>query len=131
MTRRPGQFRGRGFTLVEVLATLALIAIVLPVAMQAVTSSSEAALRARNIAQAATLADGKLNEVLAMQELATTGNSGDFGREFEGFRWEMQTFARDYNLTEVIVGVGWEERGQLHWQYVSTFVYSQETGSLP
>src|SRR4051812_32907857 len=55
----------RGFTLVEVLATVAFIAIVLPVAMQGISLSVRTAGNARKQAEAAILAQSKLDETLA------------------------------------------------------------------
>src|SRR4051812_36551163 len=57
--------RARGFTLVEVLTAATLMAIVLPVAMYGVSVSLAASTMARRQAEAATLAEGKLEELAA------------------------------------------------------------------
>src|SRR4051794_29563395 len=59
---------GRGFTLVEVLATIALIAIVLPVAMYGIQLCLQTSSAAKRQAEAATLAEGKLQELVAAEQ---------------------------------------------------------------
>ncbi len=108
MKRR--QHNLKGFTLIEVLATMVLMAIVLPVISQALSVSLAAASSARHTTEAAGLAQAKLHELISTGQLNTT-SSGDFGTDHPGYRWEVGTVARDYNLTEVSVRVLWAERG--------------------
>jgi general secretion pathway protein I len=119
----------RGFTLIEVLATLMLLGIVLPVAMRGVSLSLAAASRARHLAEASSLADTKLNELVATQAWTTGGVSGDFGEQHPGYTWTCQAASRDYGLTEVAVRVSWVERGQPAFLDVSTLAY-QTGGDL-
>src|SRR5882724_9304418 len=90
-----GRFRRRGFTLIEVLAALVLLAIVLPAAMRGVTVASSAASSAQKRTKAAALAASKLQELLATGQYENGNLSGDFGSdegpEYNGFRWEAQT----------------------------------------
>ena len=60
--RRSGR---AGFTLVEVLATLVLLGIVVPVAMRGVSVALAAAQTAKRTAEATSLAQSKLNEMIA------------------------------------------------------------------
>lgn len=113
----------RGFTLVEVLATLLLLGIVLPVAMRGVSMSLAAASKARHMAEAASLADTKLNELIATQTWTTSGVSGDFGEQNPGYTWTCQAVSADYGLTEVSLRVSWVDRGQEAFVDVSTLVY--------
>ena len=113
----------RGFTLIEVLATLLLLGIVLPVAMRGVSMSLAAASRARNMAEAASLADTKLNELVATQMWSTSGDSGDFGEQFPGYTWSSQATPFDYGMTQIDLRVSWVERGREAFLDVSTLVY--------
>ena len=113
----------RGFTLIEVLATLLLLGIVLPVAMRGVSMSLAAASRARNMAEAASLADTKLNELVATQMWSTSGDSGDFGEQFPGYTWSSQATPFDYGMTQIDLRIAWFERGQETFLDVSTLVY--------
>lgn len=83
-----------GFTLVEVLAALLMVAIVLPLAMKGVTIASATASAARHRSEASTLAQSKLDELVALQSMRTTQGvgsatamSGDFGNDWPGYQW--------------------------------------------
>jgi prepilin-type N-terminal cleavage/methylation domain-containing protein len=119
----PGRNVRRGFTLIEVLATLVLLGIVLPVAMRGLSVALAAAGTARHTSEAAVLAEAKLNELAAA---AATGGaasgSGDFGDEAHGYRWTATTAAADLNLTELSVTVSWLERGAERSLVVTTLV---------
>lgn len=80
MRKAVGKVRGRkgGFTLVEVLAALLLVAIVLPVTMRGVTYATNAATAARRRNEASGLAQSKLDELLATQDWTSGSLSGDF-----------------------------------------------------
>ena len=111
----------RGFTLIEVLATMVLMAIVLPVTMQALSVSLGAASSARHTTEASGLAQAKLHELISTGQLNATSN-GDFGTDHPGYRWEIGSVTRDYNLTEITIRVLWQERGQEKQLTLSTLV---------
>jgi prepilin-type N-terminal cleavage/methylation domain-containing protein len=77
----------RAFTLVEVLATLLLISIILPVAMKAVSVSTQTAAMARRRTEAGGLAEAKLAELVATAEWQGGVLSGDFGSDWPDYRW--------------------------------------------
>jgi prepilin-type N-terminal cleavage/methylation domain-containing protein len=123
--RRRGTRRA-AFTLVEVLATLALIGIVIPVALRGVTLSLNAASHAKHQAEAATLAESKLSELVAQGDWSFGNNSGDFGNDWPNYHWACETTNPDpnVNVTEVSVTVTWTERGKERTATVATFVYA-------
>ncbi|MEA2710205.1 MAG: putative rane protein [Phycisphaerales bacterium] len=124
---------GRGFTLVEVLATLVLLGIILPVAMRGVSMSMAAASSARHTAEATALAEAKLNQLVADGTWASATLSGDFSPDQPEYQWACVTATRDYGLTEVAVRVAWTERGLPREMIVATLA-SQSTnaaGVLP
>jgi prepilin-type N-terminal cleavage/methylation domain-containing protein len=97
-TRQPRPLRPRqtagvvsrraGFTLIEVLVTLLLIVIFMPIAMEAMKLSSGAGSLARHRTEASQLAQSKLNELIATGDWQTAGNqSGDFGQEWQEYQW--------------------------------------------
>jgi prepilin-type N-terminal cleavage/methylation domain-containing protein len=116
----------RAFTLVEVLATLALIGIVIPVALRGVTLSLNAASHAKHQAEAATLAETKLSEVVAQGDWSFGNSSGEFGPDWPAYRWACETTNPDpnVNVTEVTVTVTWTERGSERAATIATFVYA-------
>lgn len=103
--------RTGGFTLIEVLAALMLMAVVLPVAMQGVSIATAAASSARHRNEAAALAQSKMDELLAsmqaQQQQANTNMSGDFGEDWPDYQWsaEMVTWAPNgMNMTTGLAG---------------------------
>src|SRR5438045_1644546 len=122
--QQPGSaaMKRRGFTLIEVLATMVLLAIVLPVAMRGVSVSLAAAENAQHRAEAASLGEAKLNSMIATGEWSNTAPSGDFGGDWPGYQWSLQTQQRDFNTTEVMLTVTWTERGSQRSLPISTLV---------
>ena len=112
----------RGFTLMEVLATLLLLGIVLPVAMRGLSVGMNVADSARHNAEAASLAQAKLNELVSTDQWSSS-TAGDFGQGFPGYRWMCESSAKDFNVYEVVLTVTWESRGSERRVNVATLVY--------
>jgi prepilin-type N-terminal cleavage/methylation domain-containing protein len=114
--------RRSGFTLVEVLASLVIMGIVLPFAMRGASLAMHAGSVARHQAEAATLGEAKLTEMVSMGAWADS-SQGDFGNDFPQYRWTMENVQRDLGLTELMLSVIWQERGEDRSVKLSTFVY--------
>ena len=82
--------RRRAFTLVEILATLVLVAIILPVAMSGISLALSVASEGRRQTEAASLAQTKMAEILAGQLWQSSSLSGDFARDRPEYRWTSQ-----------------------------------------
>ncbi len=82
------QRTGRGFTLLEVMVALAIIAIVLVsvLRMQGQTISMNEAFRFYTIAPE--LAMSKMADIRLDIEDAVLTESGDFGEDFRGYNWQ-------------------------------------------
>lgn len=115
-----------GFTLVEVLATLVLMGILLPVAMGGLVVALNAASSARNTADAARLAQIRLNEIALSGQWSSLGDSGDFGPQWPQFRWTCHSIARDWGLVEVTLTVAWTQRNLPRSLTLSTLVLDQQ-----
>jgi general secretion pathway protein I len=127
---RPSRFlrhgRGRGgFTLPEVLATLLLVAIVLPSVMQGISLATAAAGTARQRSEATALAESKLNELTATSQWQSGGLSGDFGPDWPGYTWqaEAQSWVEP-SARQLHVHVRWYARGRDYDVTLSTLVYT-------
>ncbi len=124
---RPRRGRARGFTFVEILATLALLAIVLPAVMTGISLSLSAADLARRQAQASSLGQAKLTELLSAGDWQLGNQNGDFGTDWPGYRWASQVADWDEGLLrQVDVTVSWAQRGKERRVTLSTLVQTGE-----
>ena len=116
--------RSGGFTLIEVLATMVLMAIVLPVAMKAVSLATMTAGASRHRTEASALAEAKLSELIATSPWQASGTlAGNFGDDWPEYRWqaEVQQWV-DSSMEELDVHVLWTSRGSEEFITVSTLV---------
>ena len=128
--------RRRGFTLVEILATIAFASILLPTVMRGISVSLSAADFARHQAQAASLAHGKLSELAAAGGLQSAVLSGDFGSDWPEYRWEAAVTDWDpaFGLLQLEVTVSWRQAGGSERGVTVTslaYSYAAPTGGLP
>ena len=79
----------RGFTLLEVMIAVALIAIALTTLLGSQSQSVSFANSAKFETMAALLAQGKMSEI-ALQQETPASDSGDFGDEYPGYAWEVE-----------------------------------------
>lgn len=81
--------RAAGFTLAEVLAALLFLAIVVPVAVQALHMATKAGEVAVRKNEAARVADRILNESIVMTNWTSGTQSGTVSEGAEDFRWTL------------------------------------------
>ena len=116
----------RAFTLVEVLVSLALVALILPVVMKGISLATSAAVLARERTEAASLAESKLSEIIATGAWQDEANlSGDFSPDWPEYRWTGMAQAREgTSLWDVQVSVQWTFRGSERSVTLSTIAYT-------
>lgn len=124
-TRPQSRSRHRtGFTLVEVLVTMVMMAIVLPVVMRGISLATNAASLAKHQAEAAQLGEQLLNEmslVLTNGEPFAFGTSGEFAETI--YKWQLeQADDTETGITTVMLHVMWSERGTARSLALSTMV---------
>jgi prepilin-type N-terminal cleavage/methylation domain-containing protein len=123
--KRGGLSARAGFTLAEVLASLALVGVILPTAMAGVALAMGLSNAARHGTEAATLAAGKLAELTATGEWQAGQTEGDFGDERPGYRWEMDVAGwEEAECSLVTLTVLWTERGHERSLALSTLTYA-------
>lgn len=85
-------FRAKGFTLLEILAAIAILAIVLTALFRLHLQTLSMGADARFYSVAPLLAQKKIAElqVEGLQQIRT--DAGDFGDEFPRYRWEAAVF---------------------------------------
>lgn len=116
----------RGFTLVEVLAALAVIAVLLPAVLRGVSLATALASQTRQRTEAAALAKLKLDELAVTRTWRTGEMTGDFGPDWPDYRWTASTgdwmagAARELDVT-----VTWTSRRGEHAMTISTLVYAE------
>ena len=116
---------GRAFTIVEVLATLSLAAVVLPAVVHGVQLCLATADHAVHQARAASLAQSKLAELVATGDLYDAEMAGDFGQDLPEYTWAAQVNEwEDSRLMQVDVAVMWTSRGKERHVALSTLVYT-------
>ncbi|MBW2331078.1 MAG: type II secretion system minor pseudopilin GspI [Deltaproteobacteria bacterium] len=116
--------KSSGFTLLEVMVAIAIIAIALTAVLGSQSQSLSLASEAKFSTTAAFLAQGKMAEIEAEKPEDLTSDSGDFGEDFLGYRWDQSvndvTFDEPEDvsdhLKQIDLTVSWEERDQYEYR---------------
>lgn len=111
----------RGFTLVELVVAFLILTIGVVAILELVSQSALNARYAKDRTTAVTLAQQKLEELMAQPDLAAGEMEGDFGDAYPQFRWRAQVKeVSDTALSEmgialrhITVVVEWRDRGQI------------------
>lgn len=119
----------RGFTLPEVLATMVLIGIVLPVAMAGISTAMQTSARARHQAEASELAHTKLSELTLLTDATQLTGAGTFGDAWREYRWESAGAVHDLDTYTLTVTVFWAERSVERATSLSTIVFIPGTST--
>lgn len=126
-TTRSGQ-RTRGFTFIELLATVALIGAIMPVAMRSIGLCTRLAGQSRRQVEAASLAKAKLTELVVTGDWEQGGKKGSFDDDWSDYEWSLvvsnwtDTLVRELDLT-----VSWRSAGHRREVTLSTLVYPEES----
>ncbi|MHC4220864.1 MAG: type II secretion system protein [Planctomycetota bacterium] len=116
-----------GFTLIEILATFVLIAIILPVAMKGISLATNMASDSKRKVEATTLAKFKLTEITTDQLWEQGTASGDFSPDWPNYKWEMLVSTwTDASARQVDLLVSWDARQQQRSIILTTLVYAQD-----
>lgn len=81
--------RNNGFTLLEVMIAVAIIAIALTTLLGSQSQSVSFANSAKFETMAALLAQSKMSEITAQKANELTNDSGDFGEDYPGYSWKL------------------------------------------
>jgi prepilin-type N-terminal cleavage/methylation domain-containing protein len=116
-----------GFTFLELLATMVLISVLLPVVMQAISLCTQLAGQSRRQIEAVCLAKTRLTELTASAEWENGNARGDFGTDWPGYEWTT-TIANwtDATVRQLDLTVSWRSMGRERQVTLSTLVYPQE-----
>jgi general secretion pathway protein I len=112
-----------GFTLLEVMVAMAIIAIALTAVLGSQSQSVSLASEAKFNTTAPLLAQSKIAEIEVAEQSGLAGDSGDFGEDFPGYTWELSvediTFEEPENVSDLLkridLKVSWG--GEKQYQY--------------
>ncbi|NLF30807.1 MAG: hypothetical protein GX591_07965 [Planctomycetes bacterium] len=111
-------------SLVEVLAALAMIAVVAPALGRVWVLSMTLAGKSASEITAATLAENRLAEIVAAGDAAGLELSDTFDEPHQRYRWQCtrSPWSGDSRLVQIDVTVTWTDRGRPRQVIVSTLV---------
>jgi len=123
----------RGFTLIEVLCALILMAIVLPTMLRGISLLDRAADLARHRTEAAGLAQTELATIVSSNSWSTGNQTGDFSPDWPGYTWSSSVApwsgdTEGAGIQEIDLTVNWTWHNQPESVVLSTLVYE---GRLP
>lgn len=115
-----------GFTLLEILATFVLMAIILPAAMKGISLSSKMAGHSKKMVEAAALAETKLTEIIINKDWTGGEQDGDFEDEWADYSWSMtvEDWEKEESMQQVDLSVFWNTSGIEHSVTLTTVVYN-------
>jgi general secretion pathway protein I len=104
----------KGFTLLEIMIAVAIIAIALTALLGSQSQSVYFANSAKFETMATLLAQSKMSELVLEDSFSLSSNNGDFGDDFPGYAWEAKVDdiviegidVSDY-LKQIDLGVTW------------------------
>ena len=107
---RPSSRRGAGFTLIEVMVALAIVAISLAAGSRAASSVVDTSQRLSDVVLAQWCADNQLTELRLLDQLPAVGvtpfNCTQLGREFKGSLKVQPTPNPSFRRVDAIVADG-------------------------
>ncbi len=116
-----GGLRAGGFTLVEVLAALLLMAILIPVTMEGVSVASRAGTLGQRKAVAMRIAERVLNETIVTGQVTTNAGSGSVVDGDTTYPWTLTSAPwTEDTMTEITVKVSFDVQGNTYDVSAST-----------
>lgn len=115
--------RHPGFTLLEVMVAMAIIAIAMTAVLNSQSQSISLASEAKFSTSATLLAQMKMAEIFRGNPQDLTSDSGDFGEDYPGYTWEVkvENVSADLpenvsnHLRQIDVTISWGEERVYHY----------------
>jgi prepilin-type N-terminal cleavage/methylation domain-containing protein len=119
--------RPTGFTFIEVLATVVLIGIIMPVAMRSIGLCTRLGGQSRRQIEAASLAKLKLTELIVTGDWQSGNQRGDFGKDWPGYEWAATvTNWTDTLVRQIDMTVSWSSAGREREVTLSTLMNPEQ-----
>lgn len=121
--------RGRaGFTLAEVLAALAFMAIVIPAAVEGIRIAGRAGQVAERKTEAARAAERLLNEILVTSQGQQSAQSGTVREGTRDYRWQLRNELWDRDAVRLVsIQVFFDVQGREYDVRLSTLLDTSST----
>jgi general secretion pathway protein I len=94
------RYEALGFTLLEVMVAMAIIAIALTAVLGSQSQSVSIAGDAKFNTTAPLLAQSKISEIEVLEQDDLADGSGDFGDDFPGYTWQYSLHQADFERPE-------------------------------
>ncbi|HJN16213.1 MAG TPA: type II secretion system protein [Armatimonadota bacterium] len=108
MTSRHRARRRGGFTLLEVIVSLAIMGVGIVAVIEAYGAAMRLSLQDEFLTTATFLASGKMEEVIKETYITAGQDEGDFGEEFPDFTWSVEIADSEIEGLELVtVTVYW------------------------
>lgn len=117
----------RGFTFVELLATVVLIAVIMPVAMRSIGLCTRLGGQSRRQMEAASLAKAKLTELMVTGEWQDGNQRGQFDtKDWPGYEWSVTVSNwTDTTVRQLALTVSWRSVGRQRSVTLTTLMYPE------
>jgi len=116
-----------GFTFIELLATVMLIAIIMPAAMHCIALCTRLGGESRKQIEAASLARAKLTDLTVSKDWQTSQKSGQFDSDWSDYKWTADISNwTDSTLRQLDLTVSWQSQGREHFVKLSTLVNPED-----
>lgn len=96
-------FSNRGFTLLEVMIAMAILAIALVAVYRSQSQSISMAGDSRFLTTASLLAQSRMAELDSADPAGIRSEGGDFGKDFPDYKWEVEIEETDIKLIKKII----------------------------
>ncbi|MEN6426779.1 MAG: prepilin-type N-terminal cleavage/methylation domain-containing protein [Phycisphaerales bacterium] len=125
----PGAPGRGGFTFIELLVTVALIGIIMPVAMRSIALCTRLGGQSRRQMEAASLAKTKLSELIVTGDWENGSDQGEFeGDDWADYTWSMTVSNwTDTSVRLIRLTVSWRAMGRKYGVTLSTLMYPEES----
>ena len=119
--------RGQGFTLLEVMVALAILAITLVIIFSQQATSISVGNEARVITKATLLAQERMTDLIAQERLPIGEEEGEIQEEIPPLKWkQMVEESATEGLQKITVSVLWREGERERDVRLVTYVITQE-----